>query len=243
METISSRASTAERLHDLLAADQELSDFVDDLAILATDEMSSQFSVLCGVMLGREKRSTVVGSSSEEAKKLDEIQAGFADGPCLEAQRTQSVIRVGDVQDDKRWPEYMTIARDEGIRSIMAVPLELDGQATAAMNFYATVPTAFSDDEMAVAQRFADLVSKAMRVAVRIADHSEAAEDRRKAMESRTTIDVAVGIIMGQNRCSQDEAFEILTQVSSNRNIKLRKLAEDLIDSIGQDLPTTAFDE
>lgn len=243
MDTTSTRISAAEQLHELLATDQEIVDFLDDLAAVAAQEMSIEFPVLCGVILGREKRGSVAGSSSEEAKKLDEIQAGFDNGPCLEAQRTHSVMRVGDIDYETRWPEYMTVVREQGLRSVLAVPLELDSTAKAAMNFYSTVTDAFNDREIELAQRFADLVSKAMRVALRIAKHSEAAEDRRKAMESRTAIDVAVGIIMAQNRCSQEEAFELLTRVSSNRNIKLRKLAEDLIASIGQDAPTTAFDE
>lgn len=243
MDTTSTRISAAEQLHELLATDQEIVDFLDDLAAVAALEMSVEFPVLCGVILGREQRGSVAGSSSEEAKKLDEIQTGFDNGPCLEAQRTHTVIRVSEVGDETRWPEYMTVVREQGFRSVLAVPLELDSTAKAAMNFYTTVPDAFHAREIELAQRFAELVSKALRVALRIAKHSEATEDRRKAMESRTAIDVAVGIIMAQNRCSQDEAFEVLTRVSSNRNIKLRKLAEEVIASIGQDTPTTAFDE
>ena len=61
-------------------------------------------------------------------------------------------------------------------------------------------------------------------------------------MESRTVIDLAVGSIMAQNRCSQDEAFTILKDASSHRNIKLQQLAQHLIASLGQPPPTTAFD-
>ena len=48
-------------------------------------------------------------------------------------------------------------------------------------------------------------------------------------MENRTSIDLACGVIIAQNRCSQDEAMAILTRVSSNRNQKLREVAADVL--------------
>lgn len=60
-------------------------------------------------------------------------------------------------------------------------------------------------------------------------------------MESRTTIDIAVGVIMAQNRCDQVEAFSILTRASNSQNVKLRVLAEQLVESLADGLPTTHF--
>jgi AmiR/NasT family two-component response regulator len=61
-------------------------------------------------------------------------------------------------------------------------------------------------------------------------------------MESRTSIDLACGVIMGQNRCSQAEAMAILTKVSSNRNQKLRVVAEDLLATLAGGEVRTHFD-
>lgn len=243
MDAIPMRVSAAEELHELLATDLEISDFVNELARVAADEMSKRFPVLCGITLDRQKRAAVAGSSSERARQLDEIQAGFDEGPCLASQAAQTAILVSDVAEETRWPDYMMTVREQGLRSILAVPLDLADTAKAAMNFYATDARAFQKEEVAIAERFAMLISRAMRVALRIARHTEAAEHRRLAMESRTSIDVAVGIIMAQNNCSQDEAFEVLVSVSSNRNIKLGQLAKDVVASIGQPTPTTVFEE
>jgi len=64
------------------------------------------------------------------------------------------------------------------------------------------------------------------------------ADDRRNllaAMESRTVIDMAVGAIMAQNRCSQDAALKILRIASSSRNVKLRDVAAHVVTSVGKD--------
>ena len=55
-------------------------------------------------------------------------------------------------------------------------------------------------------------------------------------------VDLAVGIIMGQNRCSQHEAFTILRTASGRSNMKLRDLAAQLVASVGEPAPQTHFD-
>lgn len=77
---------------------------------------------------------------------------------------------------------------------------------------------------------------------MRLAQHEETQHDLDAAMRSRTTINLAVGIIMGQNRCSQQEAFEVLSKTSSNRNIKVRDLAAELVKQVGQAPGETHFE-
>ena len=55
----------------------------------------------------------------------------------------------------------------------------------------------------------------------------------RAAMASRTVIDVATGIIIAQNRCTQAEAVELIKRASSNRNVKLREVAEAIVKAAG----------
>jgi AmiR/NasT family two-component response regulator len=66
----------------------------------------------------------------------------------------------------------------------------------------------------------------------------------KAALESRTTIDLAIGIIMGQNRCSQEAAFKILKNASSTRNAKLRDVAATIVAAVNREREVeTPFDE
>ncbi|MFP3675282.1 ANTAR domain-containing protein, partial [Bacillus sp. SIMBA_031] len=76
------------------------------------------------------------------------------------------------------------------------------------------------------ANDYVDQASNGLRLAIKLAQHSETAANLRAAMESRTVIDVATGIIIAQNRCTQVEAMELIKKASSNRNIKLRAVAQ-----------------
>lgn len=120
-------------LHDLLAETHDLPSLLDDLARLSAEHFHASDEVHCGIILRRDKKSIVVASSSARAAQMDEIQAGFGDGPCLEALRTGRIHQVPDVRTEQRWPEYMAVVREHGLASALAVPLNLGEAAQAAM--------------------------------------------------------------------------------------------------------------
>ncbi|HEX2048216.1 MAG TPA: ANTAR domain-containing protein, partial [Acidimicrobiales bacterium] len=62
-------------------------------------------------------------------------------------------------------------------------------------------------------------------------------QDLATAMKSRATIEQAKGILMGAQRCSADEAFQILVRASQRENRKLREVAEDLVNRVQQPAP------
>jgi AmiR/NasT family two-component response regulator len=48
-------------------------------------------------------------------------------------------------------------------------------------------------------------------------------------MQSRAVIEQAKGILIGQRRCTPQEAFDILVRLSQDTNRKLRDVAEALV--------------
>ncbi|BAS06946.1 hypothetical protein AHiyo4_03680 [Arthrobacter sp. Hiyo4] len=71
---------------------------------------------------------------------------------------------------------------------------------------------------------------------------STRASDLQSALESRTSIDIACGVIMAQNRCSYNDAIAIIAKASSHRNIKLRKVAECILANLPGGAPDTHFE-
>lgn len=229
-------------LYDLLVEDREIPDLLNDLARLAAEHFREDQDVDCGIILRRNKKSVVVASSSAQAEQMDEMQAGFGDGPCMEALTTQMIVTVPDVRTEVRWPAYMEVVREHGLGSALAIPMRLEDVGQAAMNLYTPHPGTFSDEDVNDAKRYAELTAKALRIALRTADHAAAAQHRQAAMEHRTPIDIAIGIIMAQNGCSQSDAFSILRDASSHRNVKIRDLAQQIVASVGHDPADTPFE-
>lgn len=84
------------------------------------------------------------------------------------------------------------------------------------------------------------MAGRALSSVLRIATAEEAARNLRAALETRTAIDLACGMLMAENGCGQEEAIGILRRVSSMRNQKLHDLAEEIISQVsgGQGVST-----
>ena len=175
---------------------------------------------------------------------LDAIEDRLGQGPCEEALRTGVPVLLGDVDTDLRWPQYREALAAAGCQSVLGMPLELGPDAAAVLNFFAPATGLFTEDTVADAEVFAAMAGQALRLSLRIATADQLAENLRAAMESRTAIDLACGIIMAQNRCSHDEAFGILRRSSSTRNQKLHALAEEIVASFsGTPAAATHFED
>ena len=97
------------------------------------------------------------------------------------------------------------------------------------MNIYAATPRTFTPEQRARAHAYADQAAAAIAMATRLAHHTQLTDDLRAAMASRTIIDQALGILMGQLRCNADDAFAVLRKTSQDTNTKLRDVAATLI--------------
>ncbi|MGO4491400.1 GAF and ANTAR domain-containing protein [Arthrobacter sp. 2YAF22_2] len=231
----------AVQLQDLIADTENVEDFLQRLSEFSAATLSHSVGadIECGVTLQRRKKTMTVAGSSNNAVMLDRIEQSLGEGPCIEALRTRGIVLLANVDTDPRWPEYQQQLAVHGCRSTLGVPLEIGEESAAALNFFASATGVFTAPIVAEAAGFADLAGRALRLAVRIGTAQSRAEDLQAAMEHRTTIDLACGVVMAQNRCSQDEAMSILTRVSSNRNQKLRDVAADVLKNLtGQEIRT-----
>lgn len=232
-------------LQQLVLESQDIRDFLTELAILASTRLSAPGNTIhSGVTVLRNKRPHAVAASDAAAKALDELQNGFGQGPCLTALSEGRTLLVPDLAAETRWAPYVRTAEHHGVSSILAIPLDLAGDAEAVLNLYSGRSNGFAGEDIAAVETFAAQAASSLRLIIRISHLSEARHDLTTAMQSRTVIDMAVGAIMAQNRCDRDTAFSILTRASSTRNVKLREVAATVITSIsGEDRITAYFDE
>jgi GAF domain-containing protein len=188
--------------------------------------------VICGITIMRHRKPATRAASSPEAFAMDEIQNRAGNGPCLAAMRDLETVYVPDLRREERWPELALSASSRGYLSILGIPVGLEDQTQAALNLYAAGPASFTAADITLAETFADQASKSLRLALRIGRLRDARDDLAAAMESRAVIDMAVGVVMAQNRCTPDEAFALLRSASNSRNTKLREVAASVVASI-----------
>ncbi len=223
---------TAAVLQKLLLTTDGMEEFLQQVVDVAVRTMVGHLSA--GITVVRDGHPATVASSNADASRFEEIQYGQDEGPCLAAIDTGETIVVDDLVTEERFPGWRVSCLAFGLRSAFAVPMGGGGaDGVGALNFYSHEPYTFGTDLQAQGQRFADEASRALALAVRLAQHATINEQLQTALTSRTIIDQAMGIIMGQNRCSADEAFGILRSASQHRNAKLRTIAQEIVDAIG----------
>ncbi|MDT0168854.1 GAF and ANTAR domain-containing protein [Pseudarthrobacter sp. BRE9] len=240
------RDGIASRLQDMVLETSDAEEFFQELAVFSASLLSPPESkVHCNVTVARRKKPVTVACSDARARAMDELQYAFGDGPCLTAMRTGMTIYVPDVSREHRWPEYIQAVSKKGVQSILGVPLRLEGESTAALNIYSSRPHGITGGDIARAELFGKQSAKTLRLELRLTQLQEANDNLEAAMKNRTVIDIAIGVIMAQNRCSQDAAITILRRASGSRNIKLRDVAAGVIESVSPHAAAlrTHFDE
>lgn len=238
------RPSIDARLRALILDNSDVGEFLAGLASLAATKLSRAGTrVSCGITLTRRKRPTAHASSEPSAQSMDEMQNTLGEGPCLTALTERRTVLAPDLDDENRWPRFVQSAAGHGVRSILGIPLPPEGDTQAVLNLCAKRPNAFSQEDISSAERFARQASPAFRLALRIAELKDTNQNLSAALAHRMTIDMALGVVMAQNRCSRDAAFKILERAANTRNAKLRDVAASIVASIsGETNITVHFD-
>jgi len=113
-----------------------------------------------------------------------------------------------------------------------SIRLFVEGDNLGALNLYATVPDAFTDDDESVGLLLAAHAAIAMK-----ATRNDI--NLRAALVNRDLIGQAKGILMERLKSDQVEAFGLLSQASKRSNRKLIAIAEEL--TLTGDLRTTTW--
>lgn len=182
------------------------------------------------VTLVRGDTAHTAAATGELAVELDAHQYEEGLGPCLLAARTGRTMLIADVAEESRWPRFAEQAAKAGARCTLSVALPLRENTTGAFNIYSRSTKGLDEHSQEVAEHLAGYAAVAMTNASLYNATARLAEQMEQAMASRAVIEQAKGIVMGERRCTEDEAFGILAKVSQDANRKLRDVAAALVE-------------
>jgi hypothetical protein len=164
------------------------------------------------------------------ALTLDESQYTLGEGPCLQAARAATIESVSDMATESRWPGWTAGALRAGARSSLSIGLPVHATGGGALNLYAADPHVFDADTVAVAQAFASYATLVVAIdhlndaRVTLSEHVDA------AMDGEAVIEQAKGIIIGERRCTPDQAFAGLTTMARDTNRTVREVAQAMVE-------------
>lgn len=173
----------------------------------------------------RGERIDTHATSNDALRQVDALQHELKEGPCLDALRQHDTVHSNDLSIDERWPRWgPEVARRLGLFSIVSYRLFSAGDDLGALNLYGKSKSAFSPDDVH------DGIALAAHVGVALAGAQEV-ENLEKALGGRTVIGQATGIVMERFDLPADRAFGVLGRLSQHKNVKLRQLAEQIVQT------------
>lgn len=215
-------------------ADTLVRDFdpVEFLHILTERVVELDLATDAGILLVDEVgHLRVVAASQERTHVLELFQLQNREGPCLDALVTAAPVGIGDLSSPGgRWPRFAPKAHAAGYRSVHALPLRLRGTVLGALNLFHTDRGEMDHADRIVAQAMADVAAIGL-IQQRVARRSEvAAEQLQHALQSRTVIEQAKGVVAEQCDVDTSEAFEVMRRFARSGNRRLHDIARDVVD-------------
>lgn len=237
VERLDEATAALEMLRDGFSAEEPLDEVLQRLAETATRAIQDADAVTITVA---PQQPRTAAASDRTLIEVDEKQYGANRGPCLEAARTLHAVRAVVGQNSDIWPEFETAADEHGVRAYLSVPVVLpasnhnDAVHVGSLNIYSYTATAFDPFDESVMRLFTTAASAAIANAHQWQRSREHIKQLESALVSRAVIEQAKGVLIAVHSCTADEAFTMLVQRSQRENVKLRDVAQNLIDSVSR---------
>ena len=223
--------SNLSKLHEDLAGvvllDRGLDEVLTEITGIARRALPGPEAA--SITLIRGEKAFTAAYDGQMALDADELQYKRGYGPCVDAGLAGQVLRIDDMATEERWPDYSREAAAHGIGSSLSVPLPFQSVAIGALNTYAGLPHAFTEEDQVLAEEVATWVALAVGNAEATIRTSDELAHLRIAMRSRAVIEQAKGVLMERYKISDERAFAVLTRTSQQSNVKLREVADQLV--------------
>ena len=183
-----------------------------------------------GIFLVEDGEAVTSVHTDPAVAEVDALQHHLGEGPCLDAIAHGLTFYADELGTDPRWPHFGPEAAAKGMRSVLALPLLANG-TLGALNCYAHYPQAFGVVDRARGLLLAALGGLASSAARSHEDEERQTGNLTAALVTRELIGQAQGILIERERITADQAFAILRQASQHLNVKLREVAQRLVET------------
>ncbi|MET1134065.1 MAG: GAF and ANTAR domain-containing protein [Aeromicrobium sp.] len=201
---------------------QSMEETLDQIVRLAVETLP-EFDHVGVSVAGRRGRIETLAGTDRLVWELDDMQYALDEGPCVDAIRRDRIVLVEHAPGDQRWPRYMAQAAQRGLRAQLGLRLATDERTLGGLNLYSTRADEVDPESVRLAELFATHASIALwRVNLE--------EQLNRAVATRKVVGQAMGIVGERYRLTSDRAFQFLVRESQQSNVKLRDVAQAVVD-------------
>lgn len=164
-----------------------------------------------------------LGATGEVVVRGEQLQIELEEGPCLDAMWEKEQVLTGDLEHEARWPRWgRQMVQEHGLRSMLCTRLFTNERQLGALNVYSTERDAFDEQDVENVRLLGVHAAMAVTAAQQV-------QGLNLALDRRTTIGQALGMIMLQYDLDEATAFSVLQRLSSHENRKLFDIAQEIV--------------
>lgn len=198
----------------------------DTLKLITAVTAQAMRSNICSLQLVDEEKKELViratQSMSQEYNRKPCLKVG--EGIAGKAVLGNKPVMVKDITLEKEY-KYQDIARKEGLCSLLCMPLNLKGKVIGVLNSYTSYPHEFTETEVDVLRSIANLAA----VAIDNSDLLTKTKNIQEELEARKRIDRAKGILMREEKLTEEEAYLKIKKYSMDSRKSMKDIAEAII--------------
>lgn len=167
---------------------------------------------------------------------LTEIQCARRAGPIFDVARSESPGFCADTLAETRWPDYTPLALQRGVRCF-ADTVYRTGPVIVTLTMYGVAPEALDQRELSLGALLAAQGGAAVSNTRLYEGAHRTAAQLRQAVEARSVVEQAKGVLMHAMGCDADTAFNELKRISQTRHVKLTAIAQRIVSGHRPEAP------
>lgn len=151
------------------------------------------------------------------------LESTLGEGPCVDTVWRERVVSSPDLEADPRWPRWApAVVHGAAVRSMVCVRLFTHDHRVGVLVLYADRTRAFTAEDVDTA------VALAAHAAVEVAE-AHRVEHLRAALDHRTVIGQATGLLAGTYRMTSSAAFAVLERLAQQQGRRLPHVAAEYV--------------
>lgn len=213
---------TLSKISKAITSDLYLEDVLKLIVTLTANVMHAK---ICSLWLLDEKNELKIRATQAMSKEyLKERSLKLGEGIVGLVAKERKPLIIEDVRKEPKYKEK-TLAKKEGLVSMVSVPMMVKNKVIGVMNLYTTEPYKFTKSDVAL------LTTVANQAAVAIENTELLVKTKviQEELEARKKIERAKGILMKEQNLDEEQAYNLIRKASMNRRLPMKEIAEAII--------------
>ena len=148
-------------------------------------------------------RARTLAATSDLAARLDERQYQRGSGPCLDAARSGTTVRLPRLDRESHYVDFAAVAWDVGLQRSASIGVPAAGVGGAALNLYGFSGSGQDERSLGVASIFAAAAAVAL---------SRPPRQVLPVGDRQALVEQAKGVLVARLGCTPDDAAEFLQE-------------------------------